>query len=322
VALNGDTTAPALNAWAPAVNAEPLDNITLHFSEAIMRGTGGSSEMITLRDSLGVTIETYYRDDSRVTISGDMLTINPSVQLKPGTKYLLSVPNGAVVDLAGNKFAGNGLLTIDTVATVATGGSGNDYLIGLGNGAKLSGAGGVDTAIYGYDRGSYDVVRAASGTSVMKKVWDGSGVADTLDGVERLMFSDISVALDIDGAAGQAYRLYRAAFDRVPDKAGIGYWIGQMDNGLSLQDVARGFLHSAEFNTLYGSAPSDSVFVNKLYQNILHRAPDQGGVDYWLGILGGGAERVNVLVAFSEGSENQAAALQVIGNGFEFTPYG
>lgn len=322
VALNGDTIAPALASYTPAANAGPLDNITLRFSEAVMRGAGGSNEMITLRDSLGVTIETYYRDDSRVTISGDTLTINPSVQLKPGSKYLLSVPNGAVVDLAGNKFGGNELLAIDTIATVTAGGSDNDYLIGLGNGAKLSGAGGVDTVIYGYDRGSYDVVRGAAGTSVMKKAWDSTGSADVLEGVERLMFSDVNVALDIDGVAGQAYRLYRAAFDRAPDKAGIGYWMGQLDNGLSLQDMARGFLNSGEFLTLYGTAPTDSLFVNKLYQNILHRAPDQAGVDYWLGVLDGGAERANVLVAFSEGSENQAAALQVIGNGFEYTPYG
>jgi hypothetical protein len=226
------------------------------------------------------------------------------------------------MDLAGNKFAGSELLAIDTVGTESTGGAGNDYLIGLGNGAKLSGAGGVDTAIYGYDRSNYDVVRAATGTSVTKTSWDGTGTPDVLDGVERLMFANVSVALDIDGVAGQAYRLYRAAFDRAPDKAGIGYWIGQMDDGLSLQQVARGFLNSSEFATLYGASPTDSVFVNKLYQNILHRAADAAGIDYWLGVLSGGADRANVLVAFSEGAENQAAALQVIGNGFEYTPYG
>jgi hypothetical protein len=322
VALNADTAAPKLLSHAPAANAGPLDDITLRFSEAIMRGSGGGNEAITLRDSLGVTIETYYRDDSRVTINGDTLTINPSVQLKPGSKYLLSLPSGAVMDLAGNKFAGSELLAIDTVGTVSTGGAGNDYLIGLGNGAKLSGAGGVDTAIYGYDRSNYDVVRAATGTSVTKTSWDGTGTPDVLDGVERLMFANVSVALDIDGVAGQAYRLYRAAFDRAPDKAGIGYWIGQMDDGLSLQQVARGFLNSSEFATLYGASPTDSVFVNKLYQNILHRAADAAGIDYWLGVLSGGADRANVLVAFSEGAENQAAALQVIGNGFEYTPYG
>ena len=33
------------------------------------------------------------------------------------------------------------------------------------------------------------------------------------------------LALDINGTAGQVYRLYQAAFDRKPDLVGLGYWI-------------------------------------------------------------------------------------------------
>jgi hypothetical protein len=40
-----------------------------------------------------------------------------------------------------------------------------------------------------------------------------------------------AVALDVDGAAGQAYRLYQAAFDRAPDKNGLGYWINGWIDG-------------------------------------------------------------------------------------------
>ena len=52
---------------------------------------------------------------------------------------------------------------------------------------------------------------------------------DTLVSVERLVFSDVTVALDLDGVGGQAYRIYKAAFDREPDSGGLGYWIAQME---------------------------------------------------------------------------------------------
>ena len=35
--------------------------------------------------------------------------------------------------------------------------------------------------------------------------------------VERLDFSDAHLAFDVDGNAGQIYRLYKAAFARTPD---------------------------------------------------------------------------------------------------------
>ena len=48
---------------------------------------------------------------------------------------------------------------------------------------------------------------------------------------ERLTFSDANIALDIDGNAGQAHRIYKAAFDRAPDLGGLGFWINTLDNG-------------------------------------------------------------------------------------------
>jgi hypothetical protein len=318
-AISGDTTGPAVASYT-ATNVAPFDNITVRFNETIMRGAGNYGEIITLRDSVGATLESYYRDDSNITILGDTLTINPTMKLKPGTQYLLSMPAGVVVDLAGNKAAGNQLLTIDTLRTVTAGGDGNDYLVGLGIGAKLSGGSGLDTVIYGSYRSAYDVGRTASGAAVSEK-YSSSKNPDILDGVERLMFSDTSVALDIDGAAGQAYRLYQAAFNRAPDSTGIGFWMKQMDNGMRLVDVARDFVNSDEFVKLYGPAPGNSAFLTNLYQNALHRAPDQTGFDFWMDSLAHGTDRAVVLKDFSESPENYATALKVIGNGFEYTPY-
>lgn len=149
---------------------------------------------------------------------------------------------------------------------------------------------------------------------------DGTFAGIFLDGVERIQFNDKSVALDVDGNAGLAYRLYKAAFDRTPDKAGLGYWINEMDHGASLQDVAQSFVSSAEFQTLNGSNPGNRDLAASLYQHVLGRAPDQAGLDYWTAQLDTHALKPNeVLASFSESAENKIALAGQIQLGIEYT---
>lgn len=200
--------------------------------------------------------------------------------------------------------------------------SGNDILAGLGTGTVITGGAGLDTAVYAGARAGYAVSQGAAMMYVARTGTATAGSADILTGVERLLFDDVAVALDATGAGGQAYRLYQSAFNRAPDKAGIGYWIAQMDKGASIYDVAQSFINSTEFSTLHGATPSDAAFIGSLYQNVLHRAGDQPGIDYWTGVLASGVPRAAVLASFSESPENYAAVLQVIGNGFDYIPYG
>ncbi|PYD07078.1 protease, partial [Pseudomonas savastanoi pv. glycinea] len=129
-----------------------------------------------------------------------------------------------------------------------------------------------------------------------------------MSGVERLHFTDGALALDIGGAAGQAYRVYRAAFDRTPDLGGVGFWISRLDAGATLDDIAAGFVASGEFAALYGSAPSNEEIVLRLYRNVLDREPDQGGYAFWVDVLDSGRAGLNtVLAQFSESAENREA---------------
>ncbi len=140
-------------------------------------------------------------------------------------------------------------------------------------------------------------------------VYVGSfGERDVLSGFEEVQFSDGTLRLDSDGNAGQCYRLYKAAFDRTPDTAGLGHNIGLMDNGLSLTQMSGAFLESAEFVQLYGADTSDSQFVNSLYNNVLDRDADTAGLEGWLGRLSDGSwDRMGVLIGFSESMENKLA---------------
>lgn len=137
----------------------------------------------------------------------------------------------------------------------------------------------------------------------------------------RISYEDISLAFDISGNAGQAYRIYKAAFDRVPDQPGLGYWINDLDNGAFIKDVAGGFMASTEFKSLYGANPTDQQFISLLYKNVLGRELDEPGLNYWIQDLARGETRASLLVNFSESQENQDNVAELIGNGIAFIPW-
>jgi hypothetical protein len=204
------------------------------------------------------------------------------------------------------------------------GGAGDDILHGGGGTDLLIGGVGKDTATYGGKLENYKITHDASGWHVLdQRTGAGTDGSDTLQGVERLTFADKAVALDIDGIAAQAYRIYRAAFDRTPDVAGLGYWIGRLDEKATVREIAVGFAESKEFADLYGSAPSNADIVMRLYKNILHREPDAGGYQYWLNILDTKQATLPYVLAFmSESQENQDGTAELIANGIVYTPYG
>jgi hypothetical protein len=143
----------------------------------------------------------------------------------------------------------------------------------------------------------------------------------TLSNVERLVFNDWTFALDDEGAAGQTYRLYQAAFARTPDYAGLGHNTRLVDGGLTLKDMANAFINSAEFIQTYGANTSDTTFVTLFYNNVLGRAPDDAGLSGWLDRLSSGSyDRADVLIGFSESAENQTLVGQTTDvNGIWFT---
>jgi hypothetical protein len=98
---------------------------------------------------------------------------------------------------------------------------------------------------------------------------------------------------------------------------------GALDHGQSLASAAQGFIQSDEYRNAYGAAPSNLDLVTKFYENILHRAPDGGGLAFWVGALDHKTAGVaDVLAAISESAENVAGLVGVIGDGFAYTPYG
>ncbi|MFZ6741852.1 DUF4214 domain-containing protein [Undibacterium sp. JH2W] len=266
------------------------------------------------------------------TISVANFTLGCVIDLTPGNYSdirMISAPNpkgytgGTVPTYDG---IGNLGIAFGAYIENAIGGAGDDRLIGntlnntfTGNGGNdaIDGGLGLDTANYSGLHGDYTIT--ASGITAVVNAKTGIEGTDTLVSVERLHFSDENIALDISGTAGQAYRLYQAAFDRKPDLKGLGYWINDMDHGSSLTTVAAGFMLSPEFQKIYGSAPSNTTLINNFYQNVLHRTPDKAGFDYWLDQLNTHKiTAAGALASFCESAENQALVIGSIQNGIEY----
>ena len=200
-----------------------------------------------------------------------------------------------------------------------TGRDGNDTIFADGGSDTIQGGAGLDTIKYALSQANYTLAVGES-SSTVKEI--SIGTNDSLSTVERVVFSDKSVALDIGSGevGGSCYRIYKAAFNRTPDEGGLGYWIGQMDLGKTLVEVSAGFIDSDEFRASYGTNPTNGEFLTKVYNNVLGRDPDSGGYDWWVDQLANNPEKSwsKVMADFSEGTENQANVLELIGNGVQY----
>ena len=238
--------------------------------------------------------------------------------------------------------------TTSTDSDYFVGFAGSDTFYGNAGGATVwdsfLGGDGIETAVYRGASSNYTIAVVTSSIwNHLTNKGDLSGYkvvdAVSLDSkqqlvdVERLQFTDLNLALDTDAAnsAGGIYRLYKAALDRNPDLGGLGYWIALADAGTKdAVRMATDFTYAVEFKTLYGVQTADNymtgeditALVTKIYENVLDRAPDAGGRDYYSGQITTKSKTVGqVLAEISDSAENRLAVIDLIGTGIEYTPW-
>jgi S-layer protein len=82
----------------------------------------------------------------------------------------------------------------------------------------------------------------------------------------------------------QIANLYIAILGRNPEPVGFGYWCETLANNngtqAALNAITVGFGNSPEFNATYGGQTT-SAAITLMYNNVLNRAPDAGGLAYW-----------------------------------------
>ena len=175
-----DTTLLTVASFSPLDGAsgfDPAANITLTFSESLQRGNGA----IQLRtgSATGPITESFDAAASnRLSISGSVLTINPTSNLAPNTSYFLTMQAGSLRDAAGNPFAGTTTYDFRTTNVVTGTPAANDILPFSSTVDRLTGLAGADTFRLST---LSDALLPASATTSIDRITDLVTGLDTID---------------------------------------------------------------------------------------------------------------------------------------------
>jgi uncharacterized delta-60 repeat protein len=147
-----DTIAPAVIYFSPLDAATDVaigSNMVLAFNEGIVKGIG---TIVIHSDSAdGTIVESFDAATSgNLTIGGNTLTINPTIDLANGTHYFVTLENSSVTDLAGNSFAGTTAYDFTTATPV------NHAPTFLAGDGKVT----TDFAPFSYDQGNSVTVQS------------------------------------------------------------------------------------------------------------------------------------------------------------------
>lgn len=176
-----------------------------------------------------------------------------------------------------DQIAGNGQ------ANLILGLAGNDLLQGNGGDDLIDGGLGLDLALYSGPRTRFNVQRSGEQWSVADQ--SGFEGKDSLRQTERIVFSDRSVALDVDsgGHARQAAEILRALFGpraiEQPELVGIG--IGLLDQGLAYEALVA--LAVDALQSL--GVRNNREFVNVVYQNVVGQQPPPDALATFISLL-------------------------------------
>ena len=176
----------------------------------------------------------------------------------------------AIENLTGTAFADK--LYGNELGNLMLGGMGNDWLeawagddtlVGGQGDDQLQGGTGIDTAQYSGTYANYNFTASANSFSVKDKRSNADGI-DVLTSVERLKFSDKSVAIDLDGNAGIVAKVIGAVLGsdaiKLPNVVGIG--LRYVDNGMSYADLGLTALNAV-------SALTPDAIVSTLWRNVV-----------------------------------------------------
>ncbi len=94
--------------------------------------------------------------------------------------------------------------------------------------------------------------------------------------------------------------LYRTFLQREGEPAGVQGWMTALEQAAPLQQLVTGFCDSVEYKM---RNPPPEHFVESLYVNLLGRASDPGGKQYWVGTLQTGATTGSVIDGFLRSQE-------------------
>lgn len=149
-------------------------------------------------------------------------------------------------------------------------GAGNDTLRSSADDDILQGGAGIDVGRYSGRQADHYLEHQIDGSWVVSDLVGANG-RDLAYDVERLVFDDSQLAIDVDGHAGTTARFLGAVFgpDSVGNLAYAGIGLSLLDGGMSDEALMR-----LALDARLGPAPSNAAVVDLLWFNLFNALPD------------------------------------------------
>ncbi|OEK00317.1 hypothetical protein BFP97_01770 [Roseivirga sp. 4D4] len=116
VTIDTEVTSPTLSPADNATDILPTTDLVLTFAEDVVKSGNNISIRKSSDDSI---LESFDVSSSKVTVSGSTVTIDLENTLPPATEVYVTIGQGAVVDQAGNDYAGISNTTDWSFTTIA-----------------------------------------------------------------------------------------------------------------------------------------------------------------------------------------------------------
>jgi hypothetical protein len=112
---------------------------------------------------------------------------------------------------------------------------------------------------------------------------------------------------------------YRSILRRAPDTGGKNFWEGEKTRvsnlGANVNEVWYSMAQTFYFSPEYFAFNRDNTgYVTDLYNTFFNRAPDSGGLDFWVGNLNSGMPREVLLAEFMFSAEFRNFSQAIFGN--------
>jgi serralysin len=305
------------------ISAGAFEQITLKLNEAV---TVSGSPTLILNDG---GVATYDAQESTSTSLVFDYVVGSTDRTTNLAIAAVSESAATVTDVLGNDLSfsnaisGSGLgVSVGNIQSNAVTALGNQTYYAIGTTLAFNGAD-HDALVLSGARSEYTITANPDSTVTIADLSPNRDFTHVLSNIESLQFDDKIIYVEHSNGANIA-RLYSAALDRAPDFGGLAAWEDAFAQNVptsviaqgvyvslaetpigGLTSLADGFILSPEFQQKYGSL-DNTQFVVQLYQNVLARDPDPGGLAAWLAALQGGETKAMVLVGFAESPENIA----------------
>jgi len=252
----GDTS---LTMYKLVFNNHPTGSVTISGTTA-QNKTLTASNTLADADGLGTISYQWFCDGTAIT---------NAIQ----SNYKLTQADvGKKISVKASYVDGFGTAESVSSNNIITGGAGND---------DIHGGTGINTSLYSGAKSNYTITNTSTGFIIQDNV--GTDGTDTLTNIQRLQFSDTSIAYDMNGNAGTAAKILGAVFGKISisNESYVGLGLQYLDAGTSYQDLMQ-----LALNAKLGAEVNDPTkVVTLLYTHVMGVAPDKATSDYFVGLI-------------------------------------